>query len=48
MITAFVCLVGFAVLELWIIVIMAIWIHKQNKEIKELEDPLFPVEVEDG
>lgn len=47
MITAFVCLAALAVLELWVIIIMVIWIAKLNKEIADLEDPLFPVEVED-
>lgn len=47
MVTVFVCLVAFAVLQLWVIIIMAIWISKLNKEIADLEDPLYPVEVDD-
>lgn len=47
MITAFVCVCGLAVLEMWLIIVMAIWNGRIMKEVHDLESPLFPIEVDD-
>lgn len=47
MITAFVCVCGLTVLEMWLIIVMAIWNARIMKEVHDLESPLLPIEVED-
>lgn len=47
MITAFVCVCGLAVLEMWLIIVMAIWNARIMKELHDLESPLYPVDLGD-
>lgn len=47
MITALVCVSGLAVLELYVIVVLAIWAKKVNNENKDLADPVLPVWIDE-